>query len=71
MSFDKIFDLTAGVYFNFYDINLNLTMVHHSVRKSFLLYPDWVMHAIFAKYATLANHPTLGVIFHVFLALLL
>ena len=31
MSFDKIFDLTAGVYFNFYNIYSNISDVHNLI----------------------------------------
>ena len=33
MSFDKIFDLTAGVYFNFYNIVIRARSEYHTARK--------------------------------------
>ena len=44
-------------------------MVYSSVRKGFLLYRDWVVHAPLATHATLGTLAALGVIFHVIPAL--
>ena len=41
-------------------------MVYHSVRKGFLLYRDWVVHATLATHAILATLVAPGVIFQAF-----